>query len=264
MSESYPPASGSNWSEPSYEGFASGDTITQEPVTTGSPTGYSATESSDDTGTAQVAKDQAASVGSGAAEAGQHVAGVAKEQVGQVATEAGRQAKDLINQARTELSTQGGAQQQRLASSLHSLGDELHSMAHNSDQSGVATDLAKQAAGKTKEVASWLESREPGDVLDEVKSFARQRPVAFLALAVGAGLVAGRLTRGFKDAPDELSASSTSASTPSASTPSASTPYSSAPSTSTPYVEPTALDVVPFASSQDSSSVEGVYDLDGR
>jgi len=33
-------------------------------------------------------------------------------------------------------------------------------------------------------------------VLEDVKSFARRRPGAFLALAAGAGLIAGRLTRG--------------------------------------------------------------------
>ena len=36
----------------------------------------------------------------------------------------------------------------------------------------------------------------PRDVLDEVKRFARRRPVAFLALAAAAGVVAGRVTRG--------------------------------------------------------------------
>ena len=36
----------------------------------------------------------------------------------------------------------------------------------------------------------------PADLLDEVKRFARRRPVAFLALAAAAGVVAGRVTRG--------------------------------------------------------------------
>ena len=36
----------------------------------------------------------------------------------------------------------------------------------------------------------------PRDLLDEVKRFARRRPVAFLALAAAAGVVAGRVTRG--------------------------------------------------------------------
>jgi hypothetical protein len=41
-------------------------------------------------------------------------------------------------------------------------------------------------------------------VLDEVRSFARQRPGAFLAIALGAGILAGRLARGLAADPDEI------------------------------------------------------------
>jgi hypothetical protein len=58
------------------------------------------------------------------------------------------------------------------------------------------TDLAQEAARRGGEIAHWLDTHEPADVLDEVKRFARRRPVAFLALAAAAGVVAGRVTRG--------------------------------------------------------------------
>ncbi|TLM80215.1 hypothetical protein FDW83_19020, partial [Pseudarthrobacter sp. NamE2] len=45
-------------------------------------------------------------------------------------------------------------------------------------------------------VASWLENKQPGDLLNEVQRFARNRPGTFLLLAAGAGVLAGRLTRG--------------------------------------------------------------------
>jgi hypothetical protein len=67
-------------------------------------------------------------------------------------------------------------------------------------QSGVATDVAQQAAERIHGVASWLEQREPADVLQAVRDFARRRPGVFLAGAVAAGLAAGRLTRGVTDA----------------------------------------------------------------
>ena len=76
-------------------------------------------------------------------------------------------------------------------------------MAQNSEQQGPATDLVKQAAERTSTVASWLEDREPGHVVDEVTRFARQRPGAFLAIAAGAGLLVGRLGRGLKAANDD-------------------------------------------------------------
>lgn len=73
-------------------------------------------------------------------------------------------------------------------------------MTQHSEQPGVATDLTRQGAGKSHDLASWLEDREPGHLVQELQSFARQRPGTFLLAAAGAGLLAGRLTRGVKDA----------------------------------------------------------------
>jgi hypothetical protein len=78
--------------------------------------------------------------------------------------------------------------------------DELREMTVKGGQSGVATEVAQQAAERIHGVASWLEQREPTDVLQAVRDFARRRPGVFLAGAVAAGLAAGRLTRGMTDA----------------------------------------------------------------
>jgi hypothetical protein len=167
------------------------------------------------TDTKDVAKDQAASVGQGVAEAGQHVAGVAKEQTGQVTAEAGRQAKDLLNQTQGQLKEQATVQQQKLVGGLQALRDELNSMVQGNQNPGVATDLARQAADRTGSAASWLDGREPAAVLDDLTAFARRRPGAFLAAAAGIGLLAGRLTRGLKaqsDAPEPTTAPSPAAS----------------------------------------------------
>jgi hypothetical protein len=152
-----------------------------------------------ESGTIDVARDQASDVTEGAVEASQHVAGIAKSQVSNVAEETGRQAKDLLEQARTELTAQAGRQQQRIADGLRALADELHSMTQHGGHSGVATELADQGGQKSKDIASWLDEREPGRLIEEVKTFARQRPGAFLLLATGLGLAAGRLTRGLTD-----------------------------------------------------------------
>ena len=58
------------------------------------------------------------------------------------------------------------------------------------------TDLAQEASRRVSETSYWLENHEPADLLDEVKRFARRRPVAFLAIAAAAGVVAGRVNRG--------------------------------------------------------------------
>ncbi|MCW2547830.1 MAG: hypothetical protein JWN96_2290 [Mycobacterium sp.] len=151
--------------------------------------------------TADVAKDQAASVGHGAADAGQHVAVVAKDQAAQVTAEAGRQVKDLLGQAQGQLSEQAGIQQEKLVSGLQALRDELRSMAQNADPPGVGSDVARQAADRAGSIAGWLDGREPAALLDDVTAFARRRPGAFLAAAAGIGLLAGRLTSGIKAQP---------------------------------------------------------------
>jgi len=153
--------------------------------------------------TADVVKDQAADLGHSGVQAGKHTADVAREQAAGVAAEAGRQGRDLLRQGQDQLGEQAAQGQQRLAAQLLSLSDQLRSMADGSGQSGVAADLARQAASRARDAGQWLGERGPAQVIDEVQSFARRRPAAFVALAAGTGLVAGRLTRGLKAASDD-------------------------------------------------------------
>ncbi|MCZ2405013.1 hypothetical protein IV498_18075 [Paenarthrobacter sp. Z7-10] len=181
--------------------------MTENPLTpdTQTPSYRAATEtagtgSTTETGgtgsTAEAAKTEAADVAHVSAESAGDVAATVKDETAQVVSEVGSQAKDLLTQLRTELGDQADTQQQRLAAGLRSAADELHSMADSSDQSGMASDLVRQGADRSASVASWLEGRDSAALLEEVRGFARQRPIAFLALAAGVGILAGRLTRG--------------------------------------------------------------------
>jgi hypothetical protein len=170
--------------------------------------------SAEEQGTADVVKDQASDLSQSSIQTGKHVADVAREQASGVAVEAGRQGRDLLHQAQGQLEEQATQGQQRLADQLLSFGDELRSMADASGQGGMAASLASQAASRVHNAGQWLDDRKPGQVADEMQSFARRRPAVFLALAVGAGLVAGRLTRGLKDAHSDNSAAATPAATP--------------------------------------------------
>ena len=154
------------------------------------------------------AKDEAADVARTAADSAQRLAETAKTEAAHVASEAKANAKDLLYQARSDLTEQAGAQQQKVANGLRSVSDELHAMAQASNQPGVASDLVRQAAERSSDVATWLDGRDPGSLLNEVKSFARQRPGTFLLLAAGAGVLAGRLTRSLgAGAPESTAAS---------------------------------------------------------
>jgi len=140
-------------------------------------------------------KEQGSQVAHGAAHTGQHLAHTAAEQGRQVAQEAGRKARGLVDQAQAELKGQAADQQKRAATGLRTIGDQLRSMADKSGQQGMATDLVHQTSDRVQHVADWLEHREPGQVVEEVRNFARHHPGSFLTGAAIAGVLAGRLAR---------------------------------------------------------------------
>ena len=137
-----------------------------------------------------------------AADEGKHVAGVAKDEAQSVASEAVSQARTVVGDAMRNASDQAGEQtrqqRDRLTGTLRSLGDDLDKMAGQADSS-LASDLAREAAGRAHAISQHLDGREPGELLDDVRRFARERPGTFLLGALGAGVVAGRLLRGTKD-----------------------------------------------------------------
>ena len=160
---------------------------------------------------ADAAKDEARNVGQTAAQAGNQVAATAADQAKQVAGETQRQAKDLLDQGRSQLKDQAISQQQKAASGLTSLAQELRSLADGSSEGapGPARDLLQQASGMVEGFADKLQNREPAELLDDVRSFARRKPGLFLLGAAAAGVLAGRLTSGAKAAHSDSGTSGT-------------------------------------------------------
>jgi hypothetical protein len=148
--------------------------------------------------TKDVAKDEAQNVKDTAVEAGSQVASTATDQAKQVVQETQRQAQDLLEQGRAQLKDQTITQQKKAADGLSSLAQELRGLADGSSQGapGPARDLLQQASGMVETFAGKLQNREPAELLEEVRSFARRKPGLFLLGAAAAGIVAGRLTRG--------------------------------------------------------------------
>ena len=144
----------------------------------------------------ETARDEAREVASTAADRGGEVAQTAADQAKHVAAHAQREARDLLHEGRRQLQAQARDGQRKAAESLHQLAGQLERMAEQTDSPGVAADVARQVSDRTHSVADWLEHREPGDLLDEVRRFARRRPGTFLVGAAVAGALVGRLTRG--------------------------------------------------------------------
>jgi hypothetical protein len=145
-------------------------------------------------------KERAGDATQAAKQASSDVASTATDKAKDVAQEAKRQARDLAGEARDQLSGRMGEQQHNLISNVRSLAEELEAMARGeispSGSDGVAHELVSQAGDRARGLAEWLDGREPGELLDELRSFARRRPGTFLIGATLAGVVAGRLTRG--------------------------------------------------------------------
>ncbi|NYE21352.1 hypothetical protein [Microbacterium immunditiarum] len=146
-----------------------------------------------------------------------HVVGVAGDELGNVAHKAKTAARGFFDETRHQLTEQASHQQRRAAGSLRTTGDQLVGMAQSTESDNVATGIVRTVGQKTRDAASWLDQREPGDLVHEVRGFARRHTGAFLLIAVGVGVVAGRLTRALMSNGDGSSSSRTSArSTPAA------------------------------------------------
>lgn len=152
-----------------------------------------------DEGAVTRAKDAAST----ATDEGRHVGSVAADEARQVIGTAGAQARSVagetFGQLRDQLVEQTSGQRDRLVGTLQSLGDDLDRMAEQGSEGGMASDLARGAASRARALKSHLDGREPGQLLEDVRDFARRRPGTFLLGALAAGVVAGRLFRGAAD-----------------------------------------------------------------
>ncbi len=110
----------------------------------------------------------------------------------------------MVGQARqqvtSQLSDQATTGRDRLSETLRTLGEDLQQMAEGQGPAqGMATDLAREVSDRVRALGSHLEDRDPSQLLEDARSFARRRPGTFLLGALAAGVVAGRLFRATAD-----------------------------------------------------------------
>jgi hypothetical protein len=147
-------------------------------------------------GVAGTATAGAQSVAGAAADQAKSVAGTAAGQARVVAQDARGQARQLVHDARSQLRAQIGDQTSRLADTLSEVGHQLRTMSGKADDpESPVTQFTEQAATGVEQLASRLERGGLDHMVDDVKRFARNRPGVFLAGALGAGFVVGRLAK---------------------------------------------------------------------
>jgi hypothetical protein len=133
-----------------------------------------------------------------ATEQAKRVAGVATEEAKSVAGDVREQARGLLDETKNQVQDQSRSQRDRLVETLRTFSDDLDGMAEQ--RGGMASNAAREVANRARSFSEQLDGREPTELLDDLRSFARRRPGTFLAGSVIAGVVAGRLLRGTRDA----------------------------------------------------------------
>jgi hypothetical protein len=124
------------------------------------------------------------------------VASTAKDQAAGVVHDTKRQAQRLAGESRDQLKQQAQQQTQRLAQTMRDIGQQLQGMATGqAPPSGMVADVTQQAASSAHDMADKLDQRGLDGVIADLKQFARRRPGVFIAGALGAGVIAGRLVR---------------------------------------------------------------------
>ena len=124
------------------------------------------------------------------------VAGVVRQQATQLTQELTEQGRSLFEETRQQLEEQAEAQTQTLAQSLYRWGSETQALVDGRpSDAGAVGEYAQQVADKLHQLASDIEQRGVDGLIDEVQSFARRRPGAFLLGAAVIGFGGGRLVR---------------------------------------------------------------------
>ena len=159
-------------------------------------TSFAPTGSSTDDSTAKQVAGQAKDA---AGQAASDVKDTAKEQVQRVGSETRRQAQNVASDVRDRMSQQARTQNDRLVTGIRQAADQLDEMRGDRQDSPAAT-VVSRIADSGRDFAEYLDRHGPEGVLREVQDFARRRPGAFLATALAAGFVVGRLGKGIAKA----------------------------------------------------------------
>jgi hypothetical protein len=138
------------------------------------------------------AKQVAGQTKEAAGQAVSEVKGTAAEQAHRVGSEAKTQARNVAADVRGKLGEQARTQNDRLVGSIRQTADHLDEMRGDRADSPAAT-VVSRVADSGRQLADYLDRNGPEGVLQEVQDFARRRPGAFLATALAAGFVVGRL-----------------------------------------------------------------------
>jgi vacuolar-type H+-ATPase subunit H len=145
-----------------------------------------------------------------ASEQGRELVGTVKERASEVTGELFEQGQTLAEDARTQIEQQAKEQTRRLAGTLNRLGNEAQALADGrpEDAETVREYVRRAGEGVTGTadrlygLADDVEQRGLGGLFEDLSTFARRRPGAFLLGAAIAGFGVARVVRSSKSDSD--------------------------------------------------------------
>jgi hypothetical protein len=124
------------------------------------------------------------------------VAGEGSAQAGRIADDVRHQLRDATHRTLGDVRSQADDRAQRAAEGLRSLSTRAQALAAGrTEEAGNLGDVVQKVGDQANQFALRLETGGVQGLVDDVARFGRTKPLAFLAAAVGAGFVVGRLVR---------------------------------------------------------------------
>src|SRR5690606_2181551 len=128
-------------------------------------------------------------------EAARDVAGTARQQSAVVAGEAREQTRHAVEEIRERARVQAQHQSERAAHGIRQWADELSAMNDGAKPDSQVAGVVRQVADGGRRAADYLEQHGFAGVVSDVQDFARRRPAVFLAGALAAGFLVGRIAK---------------------------------------------------------------------
>lgn len=117
--------------------------------------------------------------------------------IGDITDQVKGQAGQVADQARTQVTSQLSGQKDRAAEGLNNVAHMLRqtSQQMRDQDQGAVTPYVDNIAGQVERVASYIQNRDVGQLVNEVERFARRQPVLFLSSAFTLGLLGARFLK---------------------------------------------------------------------
>ncbi|WP_062434347.1 hypothetical protein [Herbidospora daliensis] len=119
----------------------------------------------------------------------------AKEQARQVGDEIRTQAGQAAHQLRGRVRDEADSQTRRAAQNLRQWADDLSGMTESGKPDSPVHGMLQQVAGTGHRAADYLQHRGLTGATGDLQDFARRRPGLFLAGALAAGFLIGRVAK---------------------------------------------------------------------